>query len=58
MTEEEAANYRYDVLDLTKDWVNATYNEVGRITLTQNPDNYFAEIEQSHFSPANIVPGW
>lgn len=57
-TEAEAAAYRYDVLDLTKDWPDAEYHEVGKITLTQNPENYFAEIEQSHFSPSNIVPGW
>lgn len=58
MTEEEAANYRYDVLDLTKDWLNVTYHEIGRIHLTQNPDNYHAEIEQAHFSPGRTVPGW
>lgn len=57
-TPEEAEAYRYDVLDLTKDWPDAEYHEIGRITLTQNPDNYFAEIEQAHFSPANLVPGW
>ncbi|KAI7366817.1 CAT1 catalase [Hortaea werneckii] len=58
MTEEEAANYRYDIQDLTKDWPGVTYHEVGRMVLTQNPDNYHAEIEQAHFSPANMVPGW
>ncbi|KAK0526866.1 hypothetical protein OC835_005149 [Tilletia horrida] len=58
MTKEEAANYRYDILDLTKDWLNVTYHKVGKITLNQNPVNYFAEIEQSHFSPSNMVDGW
>ena len=58
MTEQEAAAYRYDVLDLTKDWLNVTYHDIGRMVLTQNPDNYHAEIEQSHFSPANMVEGW
>ena len=58
MTQEEADAYRYDILDLTKDWLNVTYHEVGRIHLTQNPENYFAEIEQSHFSPGHLVPGW
>ena len=57
-TQEEADAYRYDILDLTKDWIDAEYHEVGRITLTQNPENYFAEIEQSHFSPGHTVPGW
>jgi len=57
-TPEEADAYRYDILDLTKDWPDAVYHEVGRIVLTQNPENYFAEIEQSHFSPGHTVPGW
>lgn len=43
MTEEEAAAYHYDILDRTKDWPNAEYQEIGRIALTQNPENYFAE---------------
>ena len=30
----------------------------GKITLTGNPVNYFAEVEQAAFAPANIVPGW
>jgi catalase len=58
MTEEEAANYRYDILDLTKDWLNVTYHDIGRMVLTQNPENYHAEIEQAHFSPSNMVEGW
>ncbi|CAD6884558.1 unnamed protein product [Tilletia controversa] len=58
MTKEEAAKYRYDVLDLTKDWLDVPYHEVGKIVLNQNPVNYFAEIEQSHFSPSNMVDGW
>lgn len=66
MTQEEADAYPYDIYDLTKDWLqpnttgyqSVAYNEVGRIVLTQNPDNFFAEIEQAHFSPGAIVPGW
>ncbi|GAB7358125.1 hypothetical protein MBLNU230_g0284t1 [Neophaeotheca triangularis] len=66
MTQEQADAYPYDIFDLTKDWLepnttgytSVTYNEVGRIVLTQNPDNYHAEVEQAHFSPGNIVPGW
>ncbi len=30
---------------------------LGRMVLNRNPDNYFAEVEQSAFSPANFVPG-
>ena len=31
--------------------------DVGVLELNRNPENYFAEIEQSAFSPSNIVPG-
>ncbi|KAK3708597.1 hypothetical protein QZH41_002422 [Actinostola sp. cb2023] len=30
---------------------------VGQLVLNRNPKNYFAEIEQSAFNPANMVPG-
>jgi catalase len=31
--------------------------DVGEFELNRNPDNYFAEVEQAAFNPANIVPG-
>src|SRR5262249_51343142 len=31
--------------------------EVGVMELNRNPENYHAEVEQSGFSPANVVPG-
>src|SRR5699024_874435 len=31
--------------------------KVGTMTLNRNPENFFGEIEQSAFSPANMVPG-
>src|SRR4029077_20900145 len=31
--------------------------EVGTLELNKNPENYFAEVEQAAFSPANVVPG-
>ncbi|WDF74033.1 catalase [Novosphingobium sp. KACC 22771] len=49
----------FDVLDATKlipeELVPVTI--IGRMTLNRNPDNFFAETEQSAFCPANIVPG-
>jgi catalase len=30
---------------------------IGRLVLDRNPQNFFAEIEQAAFSPANFVPG-
>ena len=31
--------------------------KIGKIVLNRNVDNYFAETEQSAFSPGNLVPG-
>src|SRR5690606_30847887 len=56
---EDAADYRFNPFDLTKVWPHADYPPItiGRWTLTRNPENYFAEIEQAAFEPANFVPG-
>lgn len=55
----EAADYRFDVFDITKVWPHADYPPitVGRLVLDRNPENYFAEIEQAAFNPSNFVPG-
>ncbi len=55
----DAAGYRFNPFDLTKVWPHADYPliRVGRMVLDRNPDNYFAEIEQSTFEPSNMVPG-
>lgn len=34
---------------------DAPKTEIGKFYLTQNPSNYFAEIEQAAFSPARMV---
>ncbi|NQT39379.1 MAG: catalase, partial [Planctomycetes bacterium] len=59
MAEKEAANCPYNPFDLTKVWFHKDYPliEVGVFELNRNPENYFAEVEQSAFNPANIVPG-
>ena len=56
---EEAADYRFNPFDLTKVWPHSDYPEItiGRIILTRNPENYFAEVEQAAFEPSNMVPG-
>jgi catalase len=56
---EEAAGYRFNPFDLTKVWPHADYPPitVGRLVLDRNPANFFAEVEQAAFSPANLVPG-
>ncbi|MCQ8278504.1 catalase [Acetobacteraceae bacterium KSS8] len=59
MPEEDALKTPYNPFDLTKVWPHADYPliEVGVMELNRNPEHYFAEIEQSSFSPSNIVPG-
>lgn len=59
MTPQQAENYKYNILDLTKEWLveDAPYQEIGRITLVQNPTNHFAEVEQIGFDPANMPYG-
>jgi catalase len=55
----EAAWYRFNPFDLTKIWPHKDYPlmTVGRFVLDHNPENYFAEVEQAAFDPANFVPG-
>ncbi|MGB3906910.1 MAG: catalase [Methanomethylovorans sp.] len=59
MTQEQALNMPYNPFDLTKVWYKKEYPliEVGYLELNRNPDNYFADVEQAAFNPANIVPG-
>jgi catalase len=60
LTPAEAEKFRYNVFDLTKEWpLNMVKpRELGKFELSQNPLNYFAEIEQAAFSPANTIDGW
>lgn len=59
MPEEDAKNYRFNPFDLTKVWPHADYPlmDVGVMELNRNPENYFADVEQAAFNPANVVPG-
>ncbi len=59
MTEEQANNMPYNPFDLTKVWYKKDFPliPVGEFELNRNPENYFAEVEQAAFTPANVVPG-
>jgi catalase len=59
MSFDEAEGYRFNPFDLTKVWPHSDYPPitVGRLVLDRNPANFFAEVEQAGFSPANLVPG-
>ena len=59
MTEEQANKMENNPFDLTKMWYKKDFPlmPVGEFELNRNPDNYFADIEQAAFNPANVVPG-
>jgi catalase len=59
MPMKDAESYRFDVFDVTKVWPHNDYPpiDVGKMVLNRNPSNYFAEVEQVAFSPANFVSG-
>ena len=59
MPYEDAKTYRFNPFDLTKIWRHSDYPliRVGTMTLNENPENFFADIEQAAFSPSNLVPG-
>ncbi|MFX1762976.1 catalase [Paraburkholderia sp. A1RI-2L] len=59
MPEADAARVPYNPFDITKVWPHKDYPliDVGTIELNRNPENYFADVEQAAFTPANVVPG-
>lgn len=59
MTERQALEYKENPFDITKVWSHKDFPliPVGMLELNRNPDNYFADVEQAAFNPANIVSG-
>ena len=59
MPEADAAQVPYHPFDLTKVWPHKDYPliDVGVMELNRNPENFFADVEQSAFNPANVPPG-
>lgn len=59
MTDEQAKNHYHNPFDLTKIWPHKEFPliDVGVFELNRNPENYFVDVEQAAFNPANIVPG-
>ncbi|KAJ5286794.1 Heme-dependent catalase-like protein [Penicillium angulare] len=63
---ENAHKLSFNLLDATKHWNIQSYprhipvippRQLGKLTLTQSPKDFFTEVEQLAFSPANLVPG-
>ncbi|CAF2633540.1 unnamed protein product [Rotaria sp. Silwood2] len=58
-THEQAQKMPFNPFDLTKVFSQKEFplRRVGKMTLNENPENYFAQIEQAAFSPAHMPPG-
>lgn len=59
MTDEEAKNFAFNPFDITKVWSHKEFPliDVGIMELNEIPANYFKDVEQSAFTPANVVDG-
>ena len=59
MTDEQAKEFKWNPFDLTKVWSHHDFPliDVGVIELNEIPQNYFRDVEQSAFAPANVVNG-
>ncbi len=59
MTSQEAKDFPYNPFDVTKVWPHGDFplRDVGVFELNEIPKNYFAEVEQAAFAPANVVNG-
>ena len=57
--QKTADSFDFDVLDPTKLIPEeiVPLEVIGKMTLNRNPDNFFAETEQSAFHPGHLVPG-
>ncbi|KAK9358194.1 catalase-like domain-containing protein [Lipomyces starkeyi] len=60
MDPREAETYKWNIFDMTRVWPHKDFplRQIGRLTLTRNPRNYFVDIEQASFSPSTMVPGF
>ncbi|WP_026908018.1 catalase [Paucisalibacillus globulus] len=57
--EKDEFAFDFDILDATKFWPEEEIpvKIIGKMTLNQNVDNFFAETEQVAFHPGHVVPG-
>ncbi len=59
MTEEQAAQFKWNPFDVTKVWSHSDFPliDVGILELNEIPANYHADVEQSAFAPAHTIDG-
>ncbi|MDT3739121.1 MAG: catalase [Candidatus Kapabacteria bacterium] len=59
MTDKQAKSFKFNPFDITKVWSHKEYPliDVGIMELNEIPENYYRDVEQSAFAPANIVDG-
>lgn len=59
MSDEQAAEFPFNPFDLSKVWNHKDFPliEVGIMKLNEIPENYFRDVEQAAFAPANVVNG-
>lgn len=59
MEDEQAKKFMFNPFDITKIWPQKHYPliSVGVLELNEIPKNYFADEEQSNFTPARVVDG-
>ncbi|KAK3942602.1 catalase-like domain-containing protein [Diplogelasinospora grovesii] len=57
---KDVANYPVNIFDPTKTWPESVtpFRTFGSIDLNSIPDDFFEQVEQASFNPANVVPGW
>jgi len=59
MTNDQAKAFKWNPFDVTKVWSHKEYPliDAGVMELNVIPENYFRDVEQSAFTPANVVDG-
>ena len=59
MTDDQAKKFKWNPFDLTKVWLHKEFPliDVGIMELNEIPQNYFRDVEQAAFAPANVVNG-
>ena len=57
--EADLNSFDFSPLDATKNWPESKIPlvKLGTFTLNRNPKNFFEEVEELAFSPADLVPG-